>query len=62
MSNILHSIFIVNISRDHHSQIIHVSFINRAIMINGKATFKIILFTILLSLGGLPSFIGFLPK
>jgi hypothetical protein len=39
-----------------------VSFINLAIMINGKATMEFILFTILLSLGGLPLFIGFLPK
>lgn len=40
----------------------NISFINQTISVNGKTTTKFILFTNLLSLGGLPPFIGFLPK
>jgi len=40
-----------------------VSFINQTIMTNKEATLiKFIIFTSLLSLGGLPPFLGFLPK
>jgi NADH-ubiquinone oxidoreductase chain 2 len=40
----------------------NISFVNQTIAINRKATIKLLLFTSLLSLGGLPPFIGFLPK
>nr|QYB20637.1 NADH dehydrogenase subunit 2 [Cryptotermes domesticus] len=40
----------------------NISFINQTMSVNGKTTTKFILFTNLLSLGGLPPFIGFLPK
>nr|URX53460.1 NADH dehydrogenase subunit 2 [Incisitermes minor] len=40
----------------------NISFINQALTINSKASVKIMLFSSLLSLGGLPPFIGFLPK
>jgi NADH:ubiquinone oxidoreductase subunit 2 (subunit N) len=40
-----------------------VSFINQTIITNKEATLiKFIIFTSLLSLGGLPPFLGFLPK
>jgi len=40
-----------------------VSFINQTILTNKEATLtKFIIFTSLLSLGGLPPFLGFLPK
>jgi NADH-ubiquinone oxidoreductase chain 2 len=40
----------------------NISFVNQTIAISRKATTKLLLFTSLLSLGGLPPFIGFLPK
>jgi NADH-ubiquinone oxidoreductase chain 2 len=40
----------------------NISFINQVITANRKTTIRFILFTALLSLGGLPPFIGFLPK
>jgi NADH-ubiquinone oxidoreductase chain 2 len=40
----------------------NVSFINQVTTANRKTTVKLILFTTLLSLGGLAPFIGFLPK
>nr|URX53293.1 NADH dehydrogenase subunit 2 [Neotermes sp. 1 AB-2022a] len=41
----------------------NISFINQTLMANSsKTTIKFMLFTTLLSLGGLPPFIGFLPK
>nr|WHM51823.1 NADH dehydrogenase subunit 2 [Cryptotermes bracketti] len=40
----------------------NISFINQTMSMKGKTTIKIALFTTLLSLGGLPPFIGFLPK
>nr|URX53124.1 NADH dehydrogenase subunit 2 [Cryptotermes dudleyi]URX54240.1 NADH dehydrogenase subunit 2 [Cryptotermes sp. 7 AB-2022a]URX54331.1 NADH dehydrogenase subunit 2 [Cryptotermes sp. 7 AB-2022a] len=40
----------------------NISFINQAMSTASKTTTKFILFTTLLSLGGLPPFIGFLPK
>jgi NADH-ubiquinone oxidoreductase chain 2 len=40
----------------------NISFINQAIIVNRKSAIKYILFISLLSLGGLPPFIGFLPK
>nr|URX52650.1 NADH dehydrogenase subunit 2 [Kalotermes hilli] len=40
----------------------NISFINQVMNINKKSTIKIMLFTTLLSLGGLPPFVGFLPK
>nr|UQJ75196.1 NADH dehydrogenase subunit 2 [Kalotermes flavicollis]URH16476.1 NADH dehydrogenase subunit 2 [Kalotermes flavicollis] len=40
----------------------NISFINQAIMVNSKSAIKYMLFMALLSLGGLPPFIGFLPK
>nr|URX53603.1 NADH dehydrogenase subunit 2 [Cryptotermes sp. 3 AB-2022a] len=40
----------------------NISFINQTAMMKNKTLTKFILFTTLLSLGGLPPFIGFLPK
>jgi NADH-ubiquinone oxidoreductase chain 2 len=40
----------------------NISFINQTMSIRGKTTIKVALFTTLLSLGGLPPFVGFLPK
>nr|URH16457.1 NADH dehydrogenase subunit 2 [Cryptotermes havilandi] len=40
----------------------NISFINQTMSMSGKTTTKFVLFTNLLSLGGLPPFIGFLPK
>nr|URX53395.1 NADH dehydrogenase subunit 2 [Procryptotermes leewardensis] len=40
----------------------NISFINQTMSTNGKITTSFLLFTTLLSLGGLPPFIGFLPK
>nr|URX54136.1 NADH dehydrogenase subunit 2 [Glyptotermes sp. 15 AB-2022a] len=40
----------------------NISFVNQAMMVNKEATVKFMLFTTLMSLGGLPPFIGFLPK
>nr|URX53642.1 NADH dehydrogenase subunit 2 [Kalotermitidae sp. 4 AB-2022a] len=40
----------------------NISFINQVMTANSKTTVKFLLFTTLLSLGGLPPFIGFLPK
>nr|AIY61919.1 NADH dehydrogenase subunit 2 [Cryptotermes secundus] len=40
----------------------NISFINQTMSTASKTTTKFILFTTLLSLGGLPPFIGFLPK
>nr|URX53564.1 NADH dehydrogenase subunit 2 [Procryptotermes corniceps] len=40
----------------------NISFINQTMLVNGSNTTKFLLFTTLLSLGGLPPFIGFLPK
>nr|URX53228.1 NADH dehydrogenase subunit 2 [Neotermes nr. kartaboensis] len=40
----------------------NISFINQVMTANSKTTIKFMLFTSLLSLGGLPPFIGFLPK
>nr|URX52890.1 NADH dehydrogenase subunit 2 [Glyptotermes sp. 3 AB-2022a] len=40
----------------------NISFVNQTTMVNKKTTTKFLLFTTLLSLGGLPPFIGFLPK
>nr|UQJ75144.1 NADH dehydrogenase subunit 2 [Eucryptotermes sp. n. nr. breviceps] len=40
----------------------NISFINQVMMTSKKYSIKLILFTSLLSLGGLPPFIGFLPK
>nr|URX54448.1 NADH dehydrogenase subunit 2 [Procryptotermes speiseri] len=40
----------------------NISFINQMLSTNGKTTIKFMLFMTLLSLGGLPPFIGFLPK
>nr|URH16489.1 NADH dehydrogenase subunit 2 [Neotermes castaneus] len=40
----------------------NISFINQVITANSKTTISFMLFTALLSLGGLPPFIGFLPK
>nr|YP_009726959.1 NADH dehydrogenase subunit 2 [Cryptotermes declivis]QIA95619.1 NADH dehydrogenase subunit 2 [Cryptotermes declivis] len=40
----------------------NISFINQTMSVNSKTTTKFILFTTLLSLGGLPPFVGFLPK
>nr|URX53202.1 NADH dehydrogenase subunit 2 [Cryptotermes rotundiceps] len=40
----------------------NISFINQTMSMNGKTTIKFALFTTLLSLGGLPPFVGFLPK
>nr|AVN67389.1 NADH dehydrogenase subunit 2 [Elliptorhina davidi] len=39
-----------------------ISFINQTFLINKKKTMKFMLFSTLLSLGGLPPFLGFLPK
>nr|AVN67265.1 NADH dehydrogenase subunit 2 [Aeluropoda insignis] len=39
-----------------------VSFINQTFLINKKKVMKFMLFSTLLSLGGLPPFLGFLPK
>nr|YP_009250285.1 NADH dehydrogenase subunit 2 [Gromphadorhina portentosa]AMW91040.1 NADH dehydrogenase subunit 2 [Gromphadorhina portentosa] len=39
-----------------------ISFINQTFMINKKKIMKFVLFSTLLSLGGLPPFLGFLPK
>nr|UQJ75261.1 NADH dehydrogenase subunit 2 [Pterotermes occidentis] len=40
----------------------NISFINQTMMISSKPPIKLMLFSSLLSLGGLPPFIGFLPK
>nr|URX53473.1 NADH dehydrogenase subunit 2 [Kalotermitidae sp. 5 AB-2022a] len=40
----------------------NISFINQAMTISMETTIKYMLFTTMLSLGGLPPFIGFLPK
>jgi NADH-ubiquinone oxidoreductase chain 2 len=40
----------------------NISFVNQTITVNSKASVKIMMFSSLLSLGGLPPFIGFLPK
>nr|UQJ75235.1 NADH dehydrogenase subunit 2 [Glyptotermes sp.] len=40
----------------------NISFVNQTMIVNKSATVKFMLFTTLLSLGGLPPFIGFLPK
>nr|URX53332.1 NADH dehydrogenase subunit 2 [Kalotermes approximatus] len=40
----------------------NISFINQVMMINSESTVKYMLFMTLLSLGGLPPFVGFLPK
>nr|URX54474.1 NADH dehydrogenase subunit 2 [Neotermes sp. 8 AB-2022a] len=40
----------------------NISFINQVMTGNSKSSIKFLLFTTLLSLGGLPPFIGFLPK
>nr|URX54006.1 NADH dehydrogenase subunit 2 [Glyptotermes sp. 14 AB-2022a] len=40
----------------------NISFVNQTMMVNKKAETKFTLFMTLLSLGGLPPFIGFLPK
>nr|URX52748.1 NADH dehydrogenase subunit 2 [Kalotermes sp.] len=40
----------------------NISFINQAMTVNKESTIKILLFMTLLSLGGLPPFIGFMPK
>nr|URX53707.1 NADH dehydrogenase subunit 2 [Kalotermitidae sp. 2 AB-2022a] len=40
----------------------NISFVNQTLMNNSKATIKFVLFMSLLSLGGLPPFVGFLPK
>jgi NADH-ubiquinone oxidoreductase chain 2 len=40
----------------------NISFVNQTTIVNKKATTKFLLFITLLSLGGLPPFIGFLPK
>nr|URX53358.1 NADH dehydrogenase subunit 2 [Glyptotermes fuscus] len=40
----------------------NISFVNQTMMVNKEATVKFMLFTTLMSLGGLPPFIGFLPK
>nr|URX52715.1 NADH dehydrogenase subunit 2 [Incisitermes nr. barretti] len=40
----------------------NISFINQTLMVKGKMLIKLTLFSTLLSLGGLPPFIGFMPK
>nr|URX52955.1 NADH dehydrogenase subunit 2 [Glyptotermes sp. 7 AB-2022a] len=40
----------------------NISFVNQTMTVNSKMTVKFMLFTTLLSLGGLPPFIGFFPK
>nr|AIY61581.1 NADH dehydrogenase subunit 2 [Glyptotermes satsumensis] len=40
----------------------NISFVNQSMTMNKSAALKFMLFTTLLSLGGLPPFIGFLPK
>nr|URH16444.1 NADH dehydrogenase subunit 2 [Kalotermitidae sp. A SH-2022a] len=40
----------------------NISFVNQLMTTSGKKSIKFLLFTSLLSLGGLPPFIGFLPK
>nr|URX53163.1 NADH dehydrogenase subunit 2 [Incisitermes rhyzophorae] len=40
----------------------NISFINQVMTVNGESSIKFMLFMTLLSLGGLPPFIGFLPK
>nr|URX52864.1 NADH dehydrogenase subunit 2 [Glyptotermes sp. 2 AB-2022a] len=40
----------------------NISFVNQTNLVNKSAAIKFLLFTTLLSLGGLPPFIGFLPK
>nr|WHM51485.1 NADH dehydrogenase subunit 2 [Cryptotermes parvifrons] len=44
------------------AKLFNISFINQTMSMSSKAAPKIMLFTTLLSLGGLPPFIGFLPK
>nr|URX53150.1 NADH dehydrogenase subunit 2 [Cryptotermes queenslandis] len=44
------------------AKLYNISFINQTTSMSGKSPTKFILFTTLLSLGGLPPFIGFLPK
>nr|URX53072.1 NADH dehydrogenase subunit 2 [Kalotermitidae sp. 6 AB-2022a] len=40
----------------------NISFVNQTMVVNSNSTTKILLFMTLLSLGGLPPFLGFLPK
>nr|URX54435.1 NADH dehydrogenase subunit 2 [Cryptotermes penaoru] len=44
------------------TKLYNISFINQTMLMGSKTTTKLILFTALLSLGGLPPFIGFLPS
>nr|QWL25008.1 NADH dehydrogenase subunit 2 [Cryptotermes brevis] len=44
------------------AKLFNISFINQMMSTNEKSAVKFVLFTTLLSLGGLPPFIGFLPK
>nr|URX53085.1 NADH dehydrogenase subunit 2 [Cryptotermes austrinus] len=44
------------------AKLYNISFINQTTSMSSKSATKFILFTTLLSLGGLPPFIGFLPK
>nr|UQJ75105.1 NADH dehydrogenase subunit 2 [Neotermes sp.] len=44
------------------TKLFNISFINQVMTGNSKSSIKFMLFTTLLSLGGLPPFIGFLPK
>nr|URX52825.1 NADH dehydrogenase subunit 2 [Bifiditermes rogierae] len=44
------------------AKVFNISFVNQTMMMNMKKTTSLMLFTSLLSLGGLPPFIGFLPK
>nr|URX53189.1 NADH dehydrogenase subunit 2 [Cryptotermes mangoldi] len=44
------------------TKLYNISFINQTMLTSSKTAISIMLFTTLLSLGGLPPFIGFLPK
>nr|URX53915.1 NADH dehydrogenase subunit 2 [Allotermes sp.] len=44
------------------TKLFNISFINQTMTFNGEKMIKYMMFTSLLSLGGLPPFIGFLPK
>nr|URX52812.1 NADH dehydrogenase subunit 2 [Cryptotermes chacoensis] len=44
------------------TSLFNISFINQIMLTNEKTTIKFVLFMVLLSLGGLPPFIGFLPS
>nr|URX53137.1 NADH dehydrogenase subunit 2 [Cryptotermes primus] len=44
------------------TKLYNISFVNQTMSMSSNTTTKFILFTTLLSLGGLPPFIGFLPK